>query len=385
MVPNEINKSLAFCNCVYRGQFPPFYFLQDYSDIFSDYKVMLITLTPTYQAVTRPITSVRFFRILCLALFGLKPNADNIIEIFLNDKLYWTHYHKCYFDDYWKQKKPLPDHCCEKYLKKEISYIKPELIVILGKETMERINKSIPKHNNEKLLGCDFIYRDFPLTGMEVDFIEVRKKLKKYIPQVDDTPIPENIKAKSNEDSGKLGVHLNFEIRKLEKQLKLIQEKPDYYKDDKDIDERWFTDYLIPSDQRGSFIVNCFSFIEYNIKPLCLEAKIDFEKKHVENLFSEYCSKMGIPKNMEIKVKDISQKISWLRETRNLILHEGSYNFWDSRECYSSIKQSNNIFGQYFFNTLIIKDYECNEALKLVKDIVDLKQSGIFVSRKAGN
>ena len=341
---------------------------------------MLITLTPTYQAVTRPITSVRFFRVLCLSLFGLNPKTNNIVELFLNGKLYWTHYHKCYFDDYWAKKKDLPSYCYEKYLLSEISLIKPELIIILGKKTLEKIYNSVLSGNRGKILGYDFIYREFPETGMEDTFIEVRNELKKYIPEVDSMPIPKYFKMRSNNDIGKLGVHVYFEIRNLEKQLKMIKENMIKCIDETDIDERWYNNYLIPASQRSSFIVDCFSFIEYTIKPLCLELNIDISNEHVWQLFIEFCSKTGISKNSRQLVDRCSNDIRNLSEVRNLILHEGSYKFYDYNNSYAKLRECDNNFGKYFFNTLVVSDSECDKALELVKRFVNI----LFSAKEKG-
>ncbi len=62
-------------------------------------KVMLITLSPSFQAAYRQLASIRFFRNIYLALFGPNPDIrySGLAKIFLK-KIYWTHYHKYPFE-----------------------------------------------------------------------------------------------------------------------------------------------------------------------------------------------------------------------------------------------------------------------------------------------
>ena len=59
-------------------------------------KVAVISLKPSYQAFTRPMASIRFYKALLSSLLGKNPligDYQNVSEFFL-DNFYWSHYYK---------------------------------------------------------------------------------------------------------------------------------------------------------------------------------------------------------------------------------------------------------------------------------------------------
>jgi hypothetical protein len=136
---DRLFKDLEKCVCDNRRQYTyPFFFE------IKQQKVMLITLIPSFQAVYRQLTSIRFFRQIFLALCGPNPKirSGSLVESFL-DSIYWTHFHKCYLPRERDQAIPepdsIPDYCFKKYIEREINVIKPKLIIVLGKPLVYRL------------------------------------------------------------------------------------------------------------------------------------------------------------------------------------------------------------------------------------------------------
>jgi hypothetical protein len=107
---------------------------------------------------------------------------------------------------------------------------------------------------------------------MESEFVEIREKLKRYIPWVDTAPVPESMQTSVAETRETLAVHAQFEMdglyafwRKINAASKVS------VTEGKNIDELWIDREVIPRWERYAFIVSCFSFLEDQLKPLLAE------------------------------------------------------------------------------------------------------------------
>jgi|CZCB01.1.fsa_nt_gi hypothetical protein len=172
-------KSCELCKDKYG--LAPFFFPMD------NQEVMLITACPSFQAVYKPLTSVRFFRTLCIALFGEHGISEEaIVQFQIGGNIYWTHYHKCYYEDFFKdrQYKKLPDTCYKRYISEEIRLLSPKLIIVLGKTTVQKMLKYTLKKDELVSFdkdGAKYVFTDFPDTGEEERFEQVRDCLKQYM------------------------------------------------------------------------------------------------------------------------------------------------------------------------------------------------------------
>jgi hypothetical protein len=150
----------------------------------------IITLTPSFQAFTRPITSIRFYKVLLAALLGKKPmlSKDQNINEFFFENFYWTHYYKCDYDLSDSLDK-IPDTCSrQNYIDKELKLVTPKLVIIIGDVTSEKMIRIKPGNNEiikTTYKGIDCISVAFPQSGAEEVYFQVRDIINKYISGID--------------------------------------------------------------------------------------------------------------------------------------------------------------------------------------------------------
>jgi len=158
-------RSIRRCNECHSGVYTPFYFPM------KDQEVMVITAVPSMQAMYKPLTSIRFFRRLCLALFGdknlrEKGSCENYLHEFCGGNIYWTHYYKC-FSPFLTDFSKISDVCANTYLKKEIHVLNPKQIFVFGDAIREKEAHLV----GDKINRC--IFKPFPDTGTEEIFDEL--------------------------------------------------------------------------------------------------------------------------------------------------------------------------------------------------------------------
>lgn len=104
--------------------------------------IMVISACPSIQTVYKPITSIRFFRQLCLSLLGINGISEKAVKEFNSGSIYWTHYHKCYFSapNQKNRLNNLPDKCANNYLEEEIIFLKDNIkvIIVIGKSSTKK-------------------------------------------------------------------------------------------------------------------------------------------------------------------------------------------------------------------------------------------------------
>jgi len=229
-------------------------------------KVMLITLAPGFQAVYRPLTSIRFFRLLCLALYGPNWDTAEVVKSMTVNDIYWTHYHKCYFKRTKLYPSDVPDICSGYYLNREIDLLRPELILVMVAEVSKRLLQKVPEKGEileSKFMGRPVISVNFPVTGTEEEFMDLRKRLKEFVPIVKCSAVPEDMLTLSLGTNNTIAKHAEFELQGLKSYwLRLVAL---YSTDDYDIstvDDHWYRHIIIPRWVGYSFVALCYSIIE---------------------------------------------------------------------------------------------------------------------------
>lgn len=302
-----------------------------------DQKVMLISAAPSLQAVYKPLTSVRFFRRVCFALFGdkylrEKTQCEKYLLEFYDGGIYWTHYRKCY-DPRLGNLSLVDDVCAKRYLADEVRTLKPELIIVLGSEIEEKVRAIIPRGKT------DPIYMPFPDAYNAADFEEVRKKLRPYLKHVKKSgftykSVIDRYVDESGQTRGQLA-HLRFELGALERMF----DGTTVDVSDNRIESLWYRNIVVPNMQRCAKLVSVYSFAENQIKTLLYENKKGFKKgldsSHSAtesrlkfcwaNDLKDYVDTSYPHTRLSEEIRLLRQRIVGLTLFRNAIVHGGGF------------------------------------------------------------
>lgn len=341
--------------CEYRTETSPFVFRMNESK-----KVMLITLAPGFQTVYRPLTSVRFFRLLCLALYGPNPNVSAVVDSMVNKDIYWTHYHKCYFKQTSSYPEDVPNICREFFLEREVDLLSPELILIMVPEVSRRLLNRIPEKG--ELLESTFKGRpvlsvNYPLTGTETEYLELRKRLKVYIPIVDCSAVPKEMLTLSLGIDNTIARHAEFELAGLQSYWNSLK---NMYSFDEEkahkVDDLWYKTIIIPRWLSYSFITLCYSVIEDQLKSALTFEYTDSEitNRQMNELLNR----------LPLKNKKLYTEIQQLRLIRNSIVHRNG--LFDRR--YSTDNLPSGIELQ--LGRLLVHKEGCDQALDTVEEFI---------------
>ncbi len=353
----RLYNELKNCNkCEYRTETSPFVFNTNESK-----RVMLITMAPGFQAVYRPLTSIRFFRLLCLALYGPNRDIKSVVQSIVHQDIYWTHYHKCYFVRTGLYPKDVPDVCREIYLAREIDVLDPELIVIMVAEVSKRLLNQVPEKGKlleGKFRGRPVISVNFPVRGTEKEYIELRKRLKEYVPIVDSSAVAENILTLSLDTANTIAKHAEFEYKGLLGYWENLVELYSLNEEASDlIDELWYKKIIIPKWAGYSFIALCYSVIEDQLKSaLMVEDKsAEITNKQMNELLDR----------LPLKNKRLYSQIQLLRMIRNSIVHRNG--LYDRR--FSTENMLDGIEIQV--DRIVIHKEGCENVLRIVREFID--------------
>ena len=270
---DEINK----CNiCKFKYGDTPFFFPM------KNQKIMLITACPSIQAMFRPLTSIRFFRTICVALFGDANISPNYIEA-IHDKIYWTHMHKCYNDEALRNNDfdIVPTKCMETYIEREVALLEPKIIIAFGRVVAERLFKkelADKGHDDlnileKKCLDCSkwntkVLVTGFPKTGLEERFDDIRNILSKrtgfnFMEQHNHSNRTADPTNNDKAPERGLRVNLNFERRTI-KQLNQVA-------DVNQTDNSWLEKVVLPNMNKCETVAKLEFFIEDQIKTMLME------------------------------------------------------------------------------------------------------------------
>lgn len=301
-----------------------------------DQRVMLITYNPSFQAAFRPMSSIRFFRHVYLALIGLAPARGGMTPSdFFHEKIYWTHYHKCYYPRGRNEPVPmnLPQRCAS-YLTEEIRDLSPEIIVLLGDPVAQRLLKLDRKMNPAEVLrgqileGVGVLAASFPVTGAEPCFQEIRSEIKQYIKEIDDRPIPREICPKEDHRRG-MAVHTWFELESLEYYLKLLQKSlgEDALPNTNPVLVEWFHGEVSRRLSYYAFIVACYSLLEDLLQPILVERPdIREQSSRKDGTLKPVCivlDNLSRARYWHGLDDDLKDRIWTLGRLRNCIAHQG--------------------------------------------------------------
>lgn len=331
-------RSIRKCSKCHSGVYAPFYFPM------KEQEVMVISAAPSMQAMYKPLTSIRFFRRLCFALFGdkylrEKERCEKYLHEFCGGNIYWTHYYKCFspsLTDFTK----ISDVCANTYLRNEIDALKPKLILVFGDEIREKVKLIVGANINK----C--IFKPFPDTGTEEIFDEVKEKIATHLKFVKKTGFANKAVYKL-QDSNIQGneVHLRFEFAAFEK---MYEEKP-LHTSPESIEEIWHKNLVVPNMKRYSKLVSAYTFIENQIQVFLLDYMArtknytifknmrdcyrnpSWEKVFkvikdgpIDNLFKDYLEYATLKHN-DFSQKQLMNNLNTLRLVRNQIVHEGGF------------------------------------------------------------
>lgn len=364
------------CNKCNRGEYTPFCFE------LKSQKVAVITARPSIQAEYKPLHSIRFFRKMCIALFGDANISVEYLKAFSSGNIYWTHYYKCYNQDN-SSFCNIPDICAKEYLKKEIELLTPEVIVVFGDEIQLQVKDALKGLNIQTI-----IYKPFPQKGNESIYDDVRHIVRNYVDFMDCTG--NNISTRYSyppDNSNGMDVHMKFEVGALEQILSGKTASETY-----NIEEVWYRKVVIPNMEMYEKVILTYSFIENQVKTSLFNyilrtgnctfltsiknmsianSPIIYENIHKEiknsnsflNNFEEYIKFAFRNKNCSI-----ISKIRKLNIIRNCIVHDFGYIKNYDRFCDVYDLEGFNIIGK----TLYIDKNANNELLNITKEVIRL-------------
>lgn len=367
-ISQELRKPCDHCNS---EGYTPFFFPIE------NQEVMIITAVPSMQAMYKPLTSIRFFRKLCIALFGDKYLGEDYIKEFCGGNIYWTHYYKCYkpaCNDYGA----LPNDCEKRYLTREIKALKPKLIIVFGKEIEKKLKNKIAHNSNAKV-----IFKPFPETGAENEYNDLKSVMKPYIKFMSKDSTDNFLTNKYSYDvdnsSVKHTVHLKFELNAFIHHINNSS-----LLDITNIEELWYQKLLRPNMEMYQNVVLTYSFVENQIKTFLQDMIIrDNDYTILESLrnaasakhpkqkdaqeavqkywLSELCS---ITKFKKYEYTDTAQKLKTLilqlGKIRNIIVHANGF-ISPAKSDEVDVSQLNGIF--VFVNTIYVSK-ETNKTLE---------------------
>ena len=119
----------AIENCGICADHKPFHFEM------GGQRITLVSFAPSYAALHRPLYFMLLFRELCLALFGGAAPSEAFIREFYDPagNIYWTHYQKCF------KREIIGTPPCAPLLVLETEALDPEIVILLGSETIAHL------------------------------------------------------------------------------------------------------------------------------------------------------------------------------------------------------------------------------------------------------
>lgn len=255
MDKREISESIRTCRECHGGKYETSFLFP-----LSQQPIMFISAMPTADAMYRPLYAIRFFREVCLSLFGYgnlgkEAECEKYVLEFCDGSIYWTHYRKCY-DPRPDSLSNLDDYCAKKHLADEVAALQPKIIIIVGDEhTRDKIRRSV------ECDGARIIERPFPDGHNTPEFADVRALIAPYLTHVrTDTGSsagPERYQGLKATPAG-LPASLSFELSALK--IALGWESVD--EADRTVEGFWYQNLVVPNMRRCFELVSLFSSLE---------------------------------------------------------------------------------------------------------------------------
>jgi hypothetical protein len=259
----EVTRRIGACKLCHGGAYIPFFFP------LKKQPTMLISAMPSVDAMYRPLYSIRFFREVCLALFGYRHLADEsecekyLLE-FCDGSIYWTHHRKC-FDPALTDLASVDNRCAAEHLAEEVAALKPEIIIIVGTESIRRKVRQYVQSDTALI-----IEKPFPDGKNTAEFEDVRKMIAPYLRHVTNQGSGHGLLSDCEIQRTKvhgLPASLSFELAALEIAFDWRQMDPD----EGSIESLWYRNIVVPDMRRYAKLVSVFSFIESQIEILLSE------------------------------------------------------------------------------------------------------------------
>ena len=310
-------------------------------------KIMLISFAPTYETLHRPLYFIQRFRKICLALFGDATPTEMFIREFYDPagNIYWTHYQKCFRTGLERG----ASHC-EPLLKREIEVLDPEIIIILGKETIARLSQDRhPAIWSKPDGGARKVFlTGSPTKETAKDFEEIRKAIKPYIGWV-------NVECGQLDFSGVNFLDLEYASIEL---LDAITAGPktNHTKTNR-YENEWIEGIILPNIRAYNLILQIFIYIESNIK-LLLEGVLKTRDNIEKRWFSPFRDLMtynpgdDTPAATEQReaVNNLMNDIDSLHALRNIITHKsGVIDERDREKNLKNLSRLKHLKGVYIY------------------------------------
>ena len=355
-------------------------------------KVVLISLAPSYATLHRPLYFIQLFRKICLALFGdVMPSEDFIKEFYdPAGNIYWTHYQKCF-----KHGDTAHAAKCGPLLVKEIETLDPELIIVLGHETIRRLyghavqcgayGHDLPSdmhtYIKQRKDGAPrkVFLTDYPQKGNEGYYEEIRKALKPYIGWV-------KTECESLDFSSSTFMDLEYaSIESLNAPEEAAAAPINRF------EHEWVNGIILPNIRAYNLILQSFIFIESNIKNLLWSipgSRDDIERiwfsPFREILFRKFNGDTDKDKERRQAVRLLMDDIDSLQALRNIIAHKNG--IIDDRDEERNLKDMNKLKrlkGVYIYggNSVFISQEGIEHILAICKKFKRIYNNS-FVHRK---
>jgi hypothetical protein len=296
--PNSVFNAIE--NCGICEDHKPFHFEM------GGQRIMLVSFAPSCAAQHRPLYFMLLFRQLCLALFGGAAPSEAFIREFYDPAgdIYWTHYQKCFRREMTGGTPP-----CAPLLVREIEALEPEIIILLGRETIAHLPPERHPCLAAKKDGAPRqVFRaDFPSRENAAQYAEIRRALRPYIGWL-------QVECEHPAFSG-----ANF--MDLEYASVAALDEFTHPENISGFERAWMDGIVLPNLRAYNLVLQSFIFIESNIKNL-LESgpapRGDIETRWLTP-FEELLSRRA---RDHAAVRALMEDIHSLHALRNVIAHK---------------------------------------------------------------
>lgn len=254
----EMTRRIGACRLCHGGAYIPFFFP------LKKQPIMLVSAMPSVDATYRPLYSIRFFREVCLALFGYRylaeePECEKYLLEFCDGSIYWTHHRKCH-DPALNDLSNVDNRCAAEHLANEVDALRPKIILVVGNESTRRKVRRYVQSDTALV-----IEKPFPDGKNTAEFDDVRKTIAPYLNHVTIQRTGPGL-AGDREVQG-LPASLSFELAA----LAIAFDWRAIDADEGSIESLWYRNIVVPNMQRCAKLVSVFSFIESQIEVLLSE------------------------------------------------------------------------------------------------------------------
>jgi len=269
-------------------------------------RIMLVSFAPSYAALHRPLYFMLLFRKLCLALFGGSAPSEAFIREFYDPSgnIYWTHYQKCFRRE---MKSGTP--ACAPLLVREIEALNPEIVILLGSETIASLPLEQHPYLTARKDGAPRqVFRvDFPSRENAAQYAEIRRALKPYIGWI-------QVECENPEFA--IAIFMDLEYASI-----AALNEPAWAKEVSGYERAWMDGIVLPNLRAYNLVLQSFIFIESNIKNL-LEGGPAPHSEIEKRWLSPFKDLLLRQAHDHVAVSSLMDDIGSLHALRNAIAHK---------------------------------------------------------------